>query len=256
MKNKWNKPYQIIKIVISIITGIMGLAFLIQTLRIYIAHQDPVYSRATVGSYLMQILAVLIIWILAVLAGVVLAYLDGRKEKILVKTTNYVKLKNLISMLPDDSKNVVYQKERKKTTIVWFIIFGILLICLVMSCLYLFNPKHFIYDGNPTAQIRNMALHLLPWVVISGGALIGMVFYLEWNAKNCIPLVKQLLSVNGKQEKKTATIDKRKLWALWITRGALLICAITLIIVGALTGGADGVLQKAINICTECIGLG
>ena len=101
-----------------------------------------------------------------------------------------------------------------------------------------------------------MVWHLLPWVIISFGALIGMVLYEDWNAKKCIPLVKALISENGKKEAVPFVQSKRKNLVINITRGALLVCAITLIIVGALTGGADGVLQKAINICTECIGLG
>ena len=36
----------------------------------------------------------------------------------------------------------------------------------------------------------------------------------------------------------------------------LLCAALGLLLLGLFTGGADGVLTKAIHICTECIGLG
>ncbi|MBR0367262.1 MAG: thioredoxin [Clostridia bacterium] len=36
----------------------------------------------------------------------------------------------------------------------------------------------------------------------------------------------------------------------------LIVAAIVLIIVGAFNGSARDVLYKAINICTECVGLG
>ena len=39
-------------------------------------------------------------------------------------------------------------------------------------------------------------------------------------------------------------------------RKLLLLLAILLIPVGAANGGARDVLVKAVNICTECIGLG
>ena len=44
--------------------------------------------------------------------------------------------------------------------------------------------------------------------------------------------------------------------AINITRVALLALSVLLIVVGIFNGGAEDVLQKAINICTECIGLG
>ena len=43
---------------------------------------------------------------------------------------------------------------------------------------------------------------------------------------------------------------------LLVTRIAVGVIAITFIVVGVLNGGANDVLIKAINICTECIGLG
>jgi hypothetical protein len=37
---------------------------------------------------------------------------------------------------------------------------------------------------------------------------------------------------------------------------ALVVCAVGFIVAGVLNGGADSVLEKAVKICTECIGLG
>lgn len=42
----------------------------------------------------------------------------------------------------------------------------------------------------------------------------------------------------------------------WLLQAVLLVVAVALIIIGALNGGARDALYKAINICTECIGLG
>ncbi len=44
--------------------------------------------------------------------------------------------------------------------------------------------------------------------------------------------------------------------ARWIVRALLLAAAVIFIILGVMNGGLNDVLIKAINICTECIGLG
>ena len=41
-----------------------------------------------------------------------------------------------------------------------------------------------------------------------------------------------------------------------IIQVSILCIAVVMIIIGITNGGAEDVLQKAINICTECIGLG
>ena len=50
--------------------------------------------------------------------------------------------------------------------------------------------------------------------------------------------------------------QKAEVITLWTTRGIVLVAAITFIVVGIINGGANDVFIKAINICTECIGLG
>ncbi len=260
MKNKWNKTYKIVTIVITVISILMGIAFLVQTLRIYAAKNDPLYSRDIVGNHLLQILFVIILWIIAVIAGVVFAFLSHPNDSKLVKTTNIIKLHNLMKLLPEldetDENGQALKKELFKRKIAWYICLALLAVCLLMSSLYLFNVKHFEYNGNPTEQIKNMVLHVLPWII--GGLVVLSIgtIYEEFCAKRAIPYAKSLLSQNGKIEKKVMVESKKKSLALNITRGVIVVAAITLIIVGALTGGADGVLQKAINICTECIGLG
>ena len=46
------------------------------------------------------------------------------------------------------------------------------------------------------------------------------------------------------------------LTCLLIAQLSIITISICLIVVGVLNGGASDTLQKAINICTECIGLG
>jgi hypothetical protein len=63
----------------------------------------------------------------------------------------------------------------------------------------------------------------------------------------------------ARADKKKASEGKREKWRnvlLWAVRGALLGIGIFCVIQGIIGGGMTAVLEKAINICTQCIGLG
>ena len=63
-----------------------------------------------------------------------------------------------------------------------------------------------------------------------------------------------------KQETKATPSLRNKLfdniWFLRSVRIALFLFAITFILIGIDNGGMADVLEKAVNICTQCIGLG
>jgi hypothetical protein len=56
-------------------------------------------------------------------------------------------------------------------------------------------------------------------------------------------------------------LEEKKTWqyanlTLWGVRGVVAVLGIVFIIHGIFNGGMADVLKKAINICTQCIGLG
>ena len=129
-----------------------------------------------------------------------------------------------------------------------------------MGLCYLLNVKHF--DTNVigenvsvTNQIVDMTFYLLPWVIISFASFIIFTILEEISAKNSIELIKLVIKTDGKKVTEYQE-DKRKKLAINIARGVIITIAVIFIIVGINNGGAKDVLRKAINICTECIGLG
>ena len=72
---------------------------------------------------------------------------------------------------------------------------------------------------------------------------------------NGCDLIKTIIKSKGKKEFITKQ-DIRKQKIINIARLAIIVLSIAFIIHGTYNGGASDVYQKAINICTECIGLG
>ena len=74
-------------------------------------------------------------------------------------------------------------------------------------------------------------------------------------AKISLRIEAQLLKTAPKEARITPVEKKKFPWAI-PSRLVLLFVAVGLILLGFLTGGTADVLTKAVNICTECVGLG
>ena len=257
---KKDSVYKLIKYITAFFSIIMIICFIVQLARVYFGNLTPMFSRPLVGQYLLQILPVIIIWILCVLVAWIFSLFINEKKYLYVKTTEEAKLKLLEAKLPTNiENNEDYQallKCHKKMKIALIISLVIYAICLIMVSLYLFNPNHFIYDGNINAQIIAMLINIGPWLIIALIALSVYTYYVNYQAKSGVTYAKAIMKSCGK-----ATISKYKkirneMLIINLIRAAIIIIAVVFIIVGVVAGGPQRVYQKAINICTECIGLG
>lgn len=98
------------------------------------------------------------------------------------------------------------------------------------------------------SMIRAM-LVLLPCMGIPFGYGVFAAYYSHRSMKREIDLLKPT-------PKTSAATPKGRFDGVFIARCAVLVLGIVLLVWGALENGAADVLTKAINICTECIGLG
>lgn len=241
-------------IIVSILTVLMGVIFIIQVLRIYYGN-EATFTREICGKFLLQMLPIIILWIVTVVASYIYFKIKKNPEKNFAKITYAAKLKNLEAMCPYvEEEYELINKEKKKRKIAMIINIVVLCICAIMSLGYLLNVKHFDSSGDLTKQAIDMGIHLLPWVIIAFGSMIGTTIYEEISSKKSIELVKLVIKNNGKKE--AVKYENKNAKTLNIIRGVLVGVALILIVVGIFDGGAADVLQKAINICTECIGLG
>ena len=114
---------------------------------------------------------------------------------------------------------------------------------------YFLEEEHFVSWDLETVMF-NMLIHTLPWILLAFAASVVMTYVLRGSIeRECKLLKKCKLSHPEKHyEKKQCGTGNIRLVILAI--GAVFI------IHGTINGGARDVLIKAINICTECIGLG
>lgn len=245
-------------IIISIQTILMGILFIIQILRIYYGNSFE-FTREICSKYLLQILPVIILWIITIIVNYIYFTIKNKSFKDNSKISNITKLNNLELICPnvDDSNELfkLLKKEKMKRKIFKIVTLVVIIICSLMGFGYLVNVEHFNPDGNLSAQAVEMTIHLMPWVVISFICLILNVIFEEHSAKKSIVLIKEIIRTNGKDVK--PYVENKIVKLIYnISRYVILIIAVVFIVNGINQGDANDVLQKAINICTECIGLG
>ena len=266
-KNIKNKLFLIIT---SVQTIIMGFLFIIQVLRIYVGNEGK-FTREICKDYIIQILPAIILWILLIIASFIYYYIKGNPKEKIAKLSNINKLTNLENICPKqsqldesldsasleslDSEYRLLNKEKKNRKTAFIATLVIIIISSVMGLLYLVNPNHFDSTGDVTKQIGSMSIYLLPWVIISFGSLIAYSIYEEYSSKKSIESIKKIITIS-KQKQAKAIKQENKTISKKVIQIAVLVIAIGLIVVGLINDGDKSVLQKAITICNECIGLG
>ena len=123
--------------------------------------------------------------------------------------------------------------------------------------IFVLNPLNYTSDYNGSV-IYIMAL-ILPWLVLGSGIIFAYLYVEDMLLTARVKSVKEALaSEDGNrsptpEEKKDCKCNKKQ---VILARIIVLIIALGLLTVGIFGDGMKDVLDKAINICTECIGLG
>ena len=127
------------------------------------------------------------------------------------------------------------------------------------------NKNNFPAD-DINAEMVNAMLFVIPCAIVSLAAIFATMLICTSSYARELSLVKaslktakkdisgQMSAVSGQQATKEPNSQNEKI--LLGARLTLAVIAVVFIVVGIFNGGMADVLQKAINICTECIGLG
>lgn len=281
---------KIYTIALSVLSVIAGLLLIIQSQRIYhrdISANQQIYTAEIVKEYLTQILPVLILWVLAVIAGYIIWQVFPPESKKLQGTFSQRKrLNRLKARIPEDKISDKIIKAERVNVIIWSICIVYGIIALVFVCLCFFNKDNYVLKGdavlsgqsyNPTRDMLNMLPKFLPWLVTFFLLTACSSVYLEHLAKKETKEVMRLIALCTKDNTlikqpqynrifKPLQYIKDKLSFLQnekVKKGILLgfrialpVLGVTLFVIGIFNGGLDELLKKAIVICTECIGLG
>ncbi|MDE6274258.1 MAG: hypothetical protein K2L87_04345 [Clostridiales bacterium] len=260
---------------LGVFTVVVGILFIVQAAIIYYDgispdHVGDIYSREIVGKHLSYIAVPVWMWVAFVIVGAILfAVLHAEEKKLPPYKNDYKTLARLRARVPADRAGAL----QKSQNIRLYVRIGAAAFCLlsaIMSAVYLFNSSHFPSE-NLNAEILKMLRHVLPWIAASFVVVVGVAIFEGISVKRELDSVKTVLKETGGGVKpapaEEVTVGFKgflnKVNKALHTERARLVAriivgtvAVVFIGVGIWNGGMGDVLIKAINICTECIGLG
>lgn len=239
-----------------------GLSELETDIKIAVAvHSIPVYSRGIVTARLRQMLPFVCLWLTALIGAIVLQcrYPAHAKPRPAGDIMLRQKLRSLsVPIAPKDGRQddydlaiAQYRHLRRKAVILRAVAAGVALAALSAPVIYLFRADHFPGE-DLTAEVRAAALYALPFLAVLFADAVAFSYLSEDLQKKSLSALKAARSAGVCPPPSPRKPDFRKSAA----RIALLLIGLTLVVIGTQNGSMHEVLIKAINICTECIGLG
>lgn len=152
-------------------------------------------------------------------------------------------MKRGIEVLPE-----VAVREEKLRRKVRLAAGAVVLGCIGACAAYLLDGSNFV-SWELEAVVGRLLAHLLPWLLLGFAAAYEAMHFCDQSmARECEQLKGQPAGAAHPAREGRMPVNALRI--------VLLGAAILFIVLGVMNGGLHDVLVKAINICTECIGLG
>lgn len=283
---KTEKFRLIYSIFLGLFTVAVGIAIICVAADIYYSGKgtEVIYTREIVGERLLQLAIPLIFLIAAIIFGAIFPLYQVKAKRQPEDT-----LKRLKDKIPQSGEGdysaalSAYKKASIVRLVAWLVAIAVGLVSAIVTLVYLVDTANFAGE-EITEEIFAMMRYILPWLAVSFAAAIAATVVCGVFANKQVAAAKTMIKTGDKdsgtkkpelavETKAKAILSKpafawigrsvaavKSVWNkpafIWAVRGALFVIAVVFITLGIVNGGAKDVLIKAINICTECIGLG
>ena len=251
----------------------VGIAFIAQVVSIYRSTPQNPYTAERIEEHFKEIAPLFWAWIVLIAGGGVLFAVIPEEK---TKPRAYTELKNTLikleNRLPINSDFSEIKKQRSFRLVLGCVC---LLLCLVSGIVSLsilldssytptFKGDFFAAHGGAADRL----LTVMPWAIAAFLAAVTVSVLFGVSEKKELGILKAELVKNAKDkgEKRKAKKLSEKVYEkfpilkseklLLGVRIGLGIIGVTFVVWGVSNGGMADVLAKAVEICTQCIGLG
>lgn len=264
---KIQRVHGIYGILTAVLAVLAGVFLILACLAIY-RGGEGVFSRESVWAAFLAILAPLLLFLLALIGGAVLSFvlpLPCVKEvpdRTLFLDRARVARDRLIATVDPDTVAPDIAREVKLRRILAAGGALVAAICAVPPLVYFLTFSNF-PNENLSAEVLGALYVLIPCLSLSLTFLyaVSHLTALSYDRECGILRSAVRLGSANRDEKQSACalrayLARNEKALVLFARGAVFALGVAFLILGIGNGGMNDVLQKAIRICTECIGLG
>ena len=242
-------------IALSVMLVIAGICLMAACCKIYYTG-DGTFSREIVAAHFGKIAIPVYLCLALVIGSIVLEiFLPGTVKKILPEKNDALILQRLQRKvdLPACDASLIAKvlKEQQARLCHKIVTIALLIIGSVIFLAYALNGENFHQREITDSLIQAMYL-LIPCMAVPFGYAVFAAYHSRASIRREIEVLKQASSTSSPAPDDTAAKKDISVILRWV----FLAAAVVFLIWGYCIGGTADVLTKAINICTECVGLG
>ena len=239
---------------------LLGILFIICCAHLYFTGGDNPYSRERVGEYLKVVAIPSVITIALTVWGIIYNAVKGESVDEKTARTSSDLLESFVGRYDFDSfhadAKTLAQSERNKRKTANIVAISASALLFVLVFAYVVFVANFTIE-NLNADVIAALTVALPLSAVAVAIHIPRIYLVEESCKKELDILKASIKEHGAPNKaKTDEKAKSGVDYAVISRYIIVGAAVALIILGATNGGMADVLEKAVKICTECIGLG
>ncbi len=257
-KNK-ERLYLVYGIVLSVLIVLLGVCLIVSCITIYKSGDHP-FTSDSISSQFKKIIVPAVACLVAMVGSIFISIvipLEDKKIRPAPDKRAFVK-KLRIKLAAKGGASESADKIAKDRDIVKTLSLALYGVSSVPVFLYLFNESSFTDEIN--ASIISLMYILVPCAVFAFAVGVFYSFYLKSSLEKEERALKDALAsltdVKATDEGIFEENTSKKINAIRVVRLAVFSVAVIFIVLGMFNGGMRDVLDKAIKICTECIGLG
>ena len=212
---------------------------------------EPVFTAEGAGRQLLRVAPLAALWLAAAAAAAVTGHTASASPAAQDPDTALRLLEARVSELPEAAR-----KERGLRRRNGLLCAAALVLCAGWALLWLLDRSHF-ESWDLEAVMGAMLLHTVPPAVLAFAAMYLRARADDASRNREIVLLREQVRRQPPESARPVPVSAvSETRGRRVLRAALYAAAVLLVVLGICNGGLRDVFVKAVNICTECIGLG